>query len=438
MRMPERGDILDDRYLIERLLGQGGMGSVFRARHVKLDKEFAIKVLLPKLSVEQEYRTRFTREARIASRLNHPNAVQVYDTGEWRGLAFMVMEFLQGRSLYSTVPEGTRAPLDLLLELGIQLAEVLHAAHHIGLVHRDLKPENIMVQTEIDQSLRFVVVDFGLAFVQRDEELSRMTRDSGVISGTPAYLSPEQASSEEIGPPSDIYSLGCILYEMLTGRPPFTETTVMRMLSKHMFVQPEPPRVWAPDLHVPPQLEELILLMLEKDPSRRPEAAQVLQLLREVRDAPLATGRGRERELLLPRELRMLEVPTSRFMSAPTSLAEESEPGSYDLVAFYNRAPDPDTVMALGANGMRCRAVRALGDMNDCQIIFAPQAAPDTIQTLSRALPTVTTALAGDMNRIAELLRAGAVDVLPEPVELQDLVRKLRRAVRKSRRQGRT
>ena len=272
------GMLLDDRYKIERRLGQGGMGVVYAARHVVIDKAVAIKILRHEYCRDKGLVQRFIREARAASRIGHPNIVDVTDFGKLTdGHIYFVMEHLMGVTLAQAVRASRGLPLLRVLDLAIQMCHGLAAAHTKGIIHRDLKPENIFVVNPVSKTViedqggqrqDFVkLLDFGIAKFNFGQK-TRITR-LGSVFGTPQYMSPEQAAGEDADHRGDIYSFGCILYEMVTGEVPFTSDTFMGTLTKQMFGVPTAPRQLRPDLGIPPSLEEIILKMLAKDPGQR-------------------------------------------------------------------------------------------------------------------------------------------------------------------------
>ena len=267
-RSPFAGLVLDDFELLEEV-GRGGMGAVFKARQKSLNRIVAIKTLLAHHFTHSAILQRFLGEAQAAAGLSHPNIVKIYQVGECPAGHYFVMEYIEGRSLKDIIQERT-APISWTVALMSVVAEAIHHAHKQGIIHRDLKPSNIM----IDRFRRPVVMDFGLAkFVDKPSTITQL----GVIVGTPAYMSPEQAGEEihEVGPASDIYSLGAILYTLLTGRPPFNEktslATVMKVASAEM-----PPRPTEFRKDIPVSLEQICMKCLNKDPADRFGSAKAL------------------------------------------------------------------------------------------------------------------------------------------------------------------
>jgi serine/threonine protein kinase len=269
---PHLGKLLDDKYRIESFISGGGMGAVYRAQHVMLGKTVAVKVIKPELVTSDEVVTRFQREARAASNLDHSNIVTVYDLGQTpEGTLYIAMEFIDGPSLRDAIRrEGPLAPgraIDILR----QVASALSAAHRKQIVHRDLKSHNLMLAA--DDRGRDVVklVDFGIA--KTFDESTQLTA-AGYMLGTPHYMSPEQAAGKPVDHRADLYSLGVILYEMLTGQVPFNDDSLTSVLLKLATEVPPPPSARRPDLTVPPALEAVAMRCLEKDPADRFQSAE--------------------------------------------------------------------------------------------------------------------------------------------------------------------
>jgi serine/threonine protein kinase len=257
------------RYRVERNLGHGGMAAVYRARDGELDRPVAIKVLAEHLGGNPAFRDRFLREARLAARLSHPNVVQVFDAGEEGGRPFIVMEYVEGESLADALERERRLDPAHVVDLALQVCGGLEHAHAAGLVHRDIKPGNLLVRA--DGVVK--VADFGIA---RAAETTKLTQIGSVL-GTAAYLSPEQAAGEEVTAATDIYSLGCVLYEALTGRTPYVFQNLAELAVKHE--QPiAPVRELAGD--VPEALEAAVMRCLARNPAYRPASAA--ELAREL------------------------------------------------------------------------------------------------------------------------------------------------------------
>ncbi|HEY5024640.1 MAG TPA: Stk1 family PASTA domain-containing Ser/Thr kinase [Acidimicrobiales bacterium] len=252
--------VLSGRYELSHLVARGGMAEVYRARDQLLDRPVALKVLFPELSVDRSFVERFRREAQAAANLSHPNIVPVFDWGEDNGTYFIVMEFVDGRALSSIL--RTAGPLhpDRAAEIAADVAGALAYAHRHGVVHRDVKPGNVLITEEGT----IKVTDFGIARAVNTEESLTQT---GAVMGTATYFSPEQAEGMGVDSRSDIYSLGVVIFEMVTGRPPFLGDTPVAVASKHVREHPPAPREINPG--VPPDLEAIILKCLAKSPDHR-------------------------------------------------------------------------------------------------------------------------------------------------------------------------
>jgi serine/threonine-protein kinase len=262
--------VVAGRYHVEAPLGHGGMALVVRARDDELDRPVAIKLLDEHLARDASVRTRFLREARLSARLAHPNVVQVFDAGEEDGRAYIVMECVDGRTLADVLAQRGRLPWPEAVRLALQACAALDHAHRAGLVHRDVKPQNLLLRA--DGTLK--IADFGIA---RAAEQTRLTQ-AGTILGTAAYLSPEQAAGEEVTSAADVYSLGAVLYELLTGRTPYTFETLAELAHRQAAEPIESIGDLAPD--VPTAVEDVVMRCLARDPAYRPgSAAEVAKKL---------------------------------------------------------------------------------------------------------------------------------------------------------------
>lgn len=260
--------VLADRYRVVKKLGEGGMGTVYLAEHTTINKRLAIKVLSPEFSHKQDLVDRFLQEARAASMIDQENVVEITDFGSTPGgSVFFVMEFLNGEDLSDTIKNTGPLPWHRVKPIMLQIVEALKCAHAAGIVHRDMKPDNCFRIKRGSNADFIKVLDFGIAKVTSDEGDGggkNLTR-TGMIFGTPEYMSPEQAKGEKVDHRVDVYALGIIAYELLTGMVPFTADTFMGILTKHMFEPPAAPSTVAPTIEVPAEVEAIILKALQKD-----------------------------------------------------------------------------------------------------------------------------------------------------------------------------
>lgn len=287
---PMVGRTFDEKYRLDERLGVGGMGTVYRATHLLIDRPVAVKVLNPRFVEDEAAKQRFRREARAAGRLRHSNAVAVTDFGQTSdGFTYIVMELLEGKTLRDVLARD--APLDTARAVSImlQVSAAVAAAHEAGVIHRDLKPANIFIVQRHNVPPIVKVLDFGIAKLAAesiDESDPQTLTQMGVMIGTPRYMSPEQCDGEKLTPASDVYSLGIILYEMLVGMTPFTGSTPLAIALKHSSDIPRRPREIIPS--IPQPLEDLILNSLEKRPENR--LADAGEFRRELYDVAEKLG----------------------------------------------------------------------------------------------------------------------------------------------------
>lgn len=418
------GEVVGGRFELSELLGVGGVGAVYRAHQRSLARDVAIKVLLRSATRRPESLARFEREARVASKLHHPNGVEIYDVGEHDGAAYLAMELLRGRTLRHASPHVERR-VETALEVGRQVADVLVAAHRQDIVHRDLKPENIFIEDVVD-SWRAVVVDFGLAFVTTDRGgLGRLTSE-GLIVGTPAYLSPEQALGTDVGPPSDIYSLGCVVFELLVGRPPFVGSKV-EVLSSHRHAEPPTPTEVAPTLGIPREADTLLGRMLAKRPDARPTAAEALAGFESLCGR---SGRASWGRVPTPKPGQR-SIPTP---SAETTRTGSTNPATGEALAVAVIGPmTADTRDGLASQGIAVHLTPPAHPVADVDAVLVAGDLP-IADAVATGLPVVVESDTRDMGRVAELLRQGVAEVVGRAPSVEDITRKLRRAVRRHRR----
>ena len=255
---------LQGRYAVERELGRGGMATVFLAQDVRHERPVALKVLHPELAASMGAE-RFDREIKLAAKLHHPHILSLYDSGNADGLLYYVMPFVQGESLRERLNRDQMLPVDEAIQITLEVADALGAAHALGIVHRDIKPENIMLSGG-----HALVADFGVARAVSSAGGQKLTQ-TGMAVGTPLYMSPEQSFGDEVGPTSDLYSLACVAYEMLTGQPPFTGANARAIMARHTM-EAVPSITLVRDA-VPHEVESAILVALAKVPADRPQTS---------------------------------------------------------------------------------------------------------------------------------------------------------------------
>jgi beta-lactam-binding protein with PASTA domain/tRNA A-37 threonylcarbamoyl transferase component Bud32 len=307
--------LLGGRYELDGVVGRGGMAEVYRARDIRLDRIVAIKTLRTDLARDQIFQARFRREAQSAASLNHPSIVAVYDTGEdmMTGIPvpYIVMEFVDGRTVRDLLQDGHRLLPDRSLEIIDGVLRALDYSHQAGIVHRDIKPGNVMVTRNGDVK----VMDFGIARAMSDAQ-STMTQTAQVI-GTAQYLSPEQARGERVDSRSDLYSAGCLLYELLTGRPPFTGDSPVAIAYQHVRENPIPPSRVDPD--VPPWADAIVLKAMAKSPADRYQTAADMRadLQRAASGMPVVA--------VAPTRMDMYSVPQSGGTAATMLAGQTSQ-----------------------------------------------------------------------------------------------------------------
>jgi serine/threonine protein kinase/regulation of enolase protein 1 (concanavalin A-like superfamily) len=274
-------------YRVRRPVGEGGIGLVFLAEDTQLSRPVALKVIKPEMASAPGIQSRFVREAQATAAIKHAHIVTIYQVGRHNDTMFLAMEYLQGLSLQRWLERRRKPSGDLVLRIGREIAGGLAAAHRHGLIHRDIKPANIWLEAP---SGRVKILDFGMA---RSEHEDVQITQSGTVVGTPAYMAPEQARGETVGASSDLFSLGCVLYRLCTGRLPFEGETIMAVLAGLASDTPPSPRQIEPD--VQPALDELVMWLLAKDPAARPASAQaVVEAIKTIERTLLAERKGAE------------------------------------------------------------------------------------------------------------------------------------------------
>jgi serine/threonine protein kinase len=313
------GKTLAGKYRIEERISEGGMGTVYRATHVLMEKKVAVKVLHPSLAADEKIVARFTREAKAASRISHPHALNVTDFGEAEdGVVFMIMEYIDGQTLKKIIRGEGPMPLARVVEIAKQIAGALDAAHAEGVVHRDLKSDNIML-AETSGGDWAKVLDFGIAKIKEPDGYDPELTAPNLIIGTPQYMSPEQCSqAHEIDSRSDIYSFGVILFEMLAGHVPFTGESATVIMLKHL--QEPPPSVLEERHDLPPAVGQVIARALSKRPEdRQQSASELVDALELASSGAAAAATTGEHRAFNERDTNRIIVPTAPFESRPTA-----------------------------------------------------------------------------------------------------------------------
>jgi serine/threonine-protein kinase len=393
------GVVIDGRYRIEQRIGEGGMGVVYRAAHVVLKKPLAIKILRGEQAHDPDVVQRFVQEARAASAIGHPNIVNISDFGRTTdGAVYLAMELLAGQTLAEAMQKGPLAQ-ERALGIFVQIAGALDAAHEAGIIHRDLKPENIFLKREPDHPDFVKVLDFGIAKVKN--AAAKITR-TGMVFGTPHYMSPEQAAGQPVDHRSDVYSLGVIMYQVLAGQLPFEAASFMDLVTKHMFEPPAPLRQAGPHAaDLPSTLEAIVMRALQKKPEDRQgsmrelqEALQKVQL-RPVSDpAPGVTG-----EQLVRGPSVVSVAPVQARIGAPVGSATLEAAGLADVVGLVDddepiavpKQRRPAWVWVLAAGVVLAIAVLSLsGGPHEAESTAeAPGEADAAVPAEQRALPAL-------------------------------------------------
>ncbi|WP_437900720.1 protein kinase domain-containing protein [Sorangium sp. So ce124] len=369
---PMLGRTIDGRYEVQAVVGEGGMGTVYEVRHKSLGRLFALKVLRHDIAQDAELVARFIQEAKAAAAIGHPNIVAVSDFGAIEvetgqaELPFFVMEFLSGTSLASLLRTEKTLPADRVGQIMLQCAAALGAAHAAGVIHRDLKPDNVYLVRNGDQE--FVkLLDFGVAKVTGGKRLTRI----GMVFGTPHYMSPEQAEGKRIDARADIYALGVLMYECFAGRVPFEADTYMGVLTKHMYMSPEPLEQVMPDATTLGAFGPIVMRCLAKNPEERfSSMADLVEAIELALDPP---GRGvsvappgelPRHESIRPRAHESIRPRAHEEMLAPVQApTEPSEPLSMAArVAIALAAVLVPIVIALGVRALRASAPEAAAE----------------------------------------------------------------------------
>lgn len=346
---PLIGTVLDDKYRLDKKIGEGGMGAVYRATHIHMDSQFAVKLLHKTMVADQQAVERFRREARAAARIRHANAVSVTDFGVTKeGTVYLVMEYLEGGDLRDKLRKVKAFGPVETVRIMMQTCAAIDEAHRKGIVHRDLKPDNIwLLKTEGSPDEQVKVLDFGIAKLKTAGPGAANLTQQGMIVGTPHYMSPEQCRGEELDARSDIYSLGIILYEMLTGSVPFRAPTPVGVVLKHANEMPVPLREVNPQ--IPEPIERVVMRTLSKNREERPHSAA--ELGRELAEALHQSGGGTIDLSGFPSTGDLpAYISTTGQRTAPQSDQATGGPSSGPITQHGTRATDPHKTGRVGAS----------------------------------------------------------------------------------------
>ncbi len=391
------GTVIHDRYRVEALLGVGGMGAVFRAHHLGLRRDVALKVLHPEIGRDEAVSKRFDREATSASRLDHPNCVRVTDFGTTEnGTKYLVMEFLAGHELKDSL--GKALPPAEAVRIAIQIFQGLEHAHHFGVVHRDLKPENIYVTTDFRGHEVVKIVDFGIAKLIDEQGAQEKLTRAGLVFGTPRYMSPEQASGGKIDERTDLYAAGLILYEMLRGDVPFVADEPGQLLRMQILAPPPPLPA-----SVPPALAKVVDKLLEKAKSDRYSSArEVIDALgsieRELSSLPAPAPAPAPVVVPTPASSPTHATSSGRSQSswqpvAPTSsLPPAPPPPAAGMSGIHGTVPPPPAAPSLPGTPVAAVAVGASTSSHPTMPTGLAPTIPASSQHSSQTAPTVESA----------------------------------------------
>jgi len=347
---PWIGKLVQGRFRVLEKLGAGGMGVVYKAEQVAMRRPVALKMLHPQLVQDAEVVTRFENEAAACSKLTHPNTITVHDFGQAEdGSLFIAMEYVSGSSLEQVLRESGALPWARCVKIAQQICASLAEAHTHGIVHRDLKPGNIMLFERAGTADNVKVLDFGIAKICEGvggvDQRQALTR-TGMVFGTPQYMSPEQIKGEKVGPRSDLYAVGVILYEMLTGELPFSAETPMGMLTKHLLEMPRPLRQALPGLDIPAPLERAVMTAMAKNVDDRQASMEVLA-----------------------RDLDECLAESSAVKAAPGTRVAEATPVPRAAIAATRVSPSgPQIELSSARRGSRGALVGVLGALGLCVV----------------------------------------------------------------------
>ncbi|MGB6340566.1 MAG: protein kinase [Candidatus Aminicenantaceae bacterium] len=368
-----RGTIFAERYEIIEELGRGGMGKVYRVEDQKIKEEIALKLIKPEIASHEKTIERFKNELKLARKIRHKNVCQMFDLGEWEGTHFITMEYISGEDLKSFIRRSKQLSIPAAIAIAEEVCEGLKEAHKLGVIHRDLKSHNIMINRDGNSR----IMDFGIARTLKGKGIT----GSGVMIGTPEYMSPEQAEGKEVDENTDLYSLGVILYEMVTGQLPFGGDTPLSIAVKHKTEAPPDPKIVNP--HISKNLRKLILRCLEKDPQKRYRKAEEMFL-----------------------DLKKIELPEHELPKEESSKWKNS----IAVLPFKNMSADPE--QEYFCEGLSEELINALTKINDLKVVartsaFSFKDKDIDIREIGRKL-NVESVLEGSVRKAGNRLRITA------------------------------
>ncbi|MFO0663603.1 MAG: serine/threonine-protein kinase [Polyangiaceae bacterium] len=443
---PLVGHVLDGKYRVDSLLGAGGMGKVYVGTHLALGERVAIKFLHRIYGELPTLRARFRREAELLAKIRHPGVVSVLDFGDLDGELYLVMELVKGTPLSNVLSKNAPAlPLPRIGEVFDQLLQVLVAVHEGGVVHRDLKPDNVML---VERSGRFdhiKLLDFGLARIPQSGEKTRLT-EVGSVQGTPHYMSPEQCRGEDVGPETDVYAVGCMLYESITGVPPFDAEESAGLLAQHMFVEPPAmDTVGHKRTDISVGLQKVVRRALSKSPAARYSAL-------EFRDALAAALQGTDPDSMLERaaDERVRVAALDREDRAPTQVKQEKAPTedasleAATVVIWVSKSHGASEIRtALSVAGFRATLWEDATDpplvyrdepIRAFVVSFADEGQKRLVRLRELSKGTLVLCVgAKGAREITDLIRAGATDATIEGAANDEISRRVKRMLRRGR-----
>ncbi|MEA2746317.1 MAG: eukaryotic-like serine/threonine-protein kinase [Myxococcales bacterium] len=432
-----------DHWVVDAELGSGGMASIYRAHHERLGRPVALKILKRSLLDDDVARERFHREAVVLATLSHPNIVKVLDSGESEGDVYMVLELLAGTTLERIILEKGALGVDRAIPILDDLLSALEVCHASHIVHRDIKPSNVMIAREEDGRTRLVVIDFGLARVRGN--IASILTETGVVQGTAHYMSPEQCRGEDVGPESDVYSAGLVLYELLSGARPFPGSDAATLMAQHLFVEPTKLRQVAADVSA--GVEAAVHAALAKQPQDRPTAGQLRAALAaaaagtDPQSLAEQAAAQRRRAGALSRNARA--TPEGPSASASASARAQPTPVASGTVAVWIRDTERGAAIrgCVATAGLSCAiasgddAPHVAGNATTVVVVSARDGIErvSRLQSVAPNVPVVVVDIQSP-DETAAAIRAGASDMLLRGAPDADLVAKLTRLFRRQSR----